>query len=80
MAGTSDMYPCRNIPSFLRIETLAEFYAERELERPIDLLYRHSKEGKNSFGVFTSIYALGQTLEKLEKNLTKKGRRNALQA
>jgi hypothetical protein len=71
MAGTSDMYPCPNIPFFLRVKTLSDFYADRELEEPLDLLYRDSKEGKNSRGVFTSIYAFAKTLEKLEMSLCK---------
>ena len=69
MAGTSVMYPCPNIPPILRVETMTEFCAERVMENPINLLYRHTKEANYSSGVFTSIYALGQTLEKLEKSL-----------
>ena len=67
----SEKYSCHNILSFLRIKTLSNFYADRELERPLDLLHRRSNEGKNSCGVFTAVYALGQTLEKMEKNLCK---------
>ena len=72
MAGIS-IYPCPNIPSSLRIATLDEFAADRELDKPIDLLYLHTGETKNLNGVLTTIYTVGNVLALMEKQLIKSG-------
>ena len=72
MAGIS-IYPCPNIPPFLRVETLDEFEADRELDKPIDLLYLYTGETKNLNGVLAAIYTLGKVLAVMEKQIIKSG-------
>jgi hypothetical protein len=69
MAGTSPHYPCPNIPPSLRVKTLDEFKADRELDKPIDLLYLYTKETNNLNGVLATIYTLGKVLAVIEKKL-----------
>ena len=71
MAGKSPHYPCFNLPPCLSVETLAEFEADRELDQPIELLYRRSGEGNNLNGVLTSIYSVGKVFRLVEEKVTK---------
>jgi hypothetical protein len=68
MAGTS-IYHCPNIPACLRVKTLLEFHADRELDQPIELLFRYTGKGNNLNGVLTSIYSLGKVIEQIERKL-----------
>lgn len=68
-AGISLKCPCPNIPSFLNIEKLDEFYADRELAEPIDLPYIYTEEKESLNGVLTTLYGLGTILAMVEKNL-----------
>ena len=67
MAGISVINVCRNIPPFLRVKTRTEFSAERELQEPIVLLYRYSREWHD--GINTALNVLANTLDMIEKHL-----------
>lgn len=72
MAGFS-IYPCSNIPPSFRIKTSGEFEVDRELDKPIDLLYLYTGETENLNGVLTAIYTMGKVLALIEKKFTKSG-------